>query len=150
MMQHTRIPTDLCVNQTVYQCLSWGRGAKMTNKTCGTASAAVAGAWWDVPQSLAPSEGWKAGSLIRTSCQQWWPPQPTEERASEAESGTSWQSDPGPVAPALALRGHSDCLPRSAHPERGQPRDFTVGDGQHKDCVLCGTDLGNDISVDWS
>lgn len=116
-----------CVNQRVYQCLSLGRGAKMTNKTSGTESAAVTGAWQEMPESLTPSEGWGAGGLIRTSCHLWRPPRQTWERAWETErSGTSWQSDPGPVAAALAMRvrqsvrawetgqGHRNCLPGSA------------------------------------
>lgn len=123
----THIPTQSWhVNQKVYQCLSSGRGAKMTNKTSGTQSAAVTGAWQEMPESLTPSEGWRASGLIRTSCHLWQPPWQTWEWARESErSGTSWQSDPGPVAAAPATRcqsvrawetgqGHHDCLPGSA------------------------------------
>lgn len=114
-----------CVNQRVYQCLSSGRGARMTNKTSGTVSAAVTGAWQEMPESLTPSEGWGATGLIRTSCHLWQPPWQTREQAWETvRSGTSWQSDPGPVAAALApqchgvqawetSQGHRYCLPGS-------------------------------------
>lgn len=129
MLQQT--PTHMsihiwCVNQKVYQCLSSGRGAKMTNKTSATQSAAVTGVWQEMSESLTPSEGWRASGLIRTSCHLWRPPWQTWERAWESErSGTSWQSDPSPVAAALASRcqsvrawetgqGHHDCLHGSA------------------------------------
>lgn len=103
---HTHTSTDSwCVNQKVYQCLSSGWGAKMTNKTSVTVSAAVTAAWQEMSESLTPSAGWGAISLIRTSCHLWWPPWQTWEQAWEtARSGTSWQSDPRPVAAALAMR----------------------------------------------
>lgn len=117
---------SLCVNHRVYQCLSSGRGVKMTNKTSGTLTAAVTGAWQEMLESLTPSEGWGASGLIRTSCHLWRPPWQTWEWVWESErSGTSWQSDPGPVAAALAMQwqsvwawetshGHRNCLPGSA------------------------------------
>lgn len=46
-----------CVNHKVYQYLSSGGSAKMTNKTSGTQSAAVTGAWQEMLESLTPSEG---------------------------------------------------------------------------------------------
>lgn len=93
------------VNHRVYQCLSSGRGDKMTNKTSGTQSAAVTGAWQEMLESLTPSEGWGAGGLIRTSCHLWRRPWQTWEWFWESQrSGTSWQSDPGPVAAALAMQ----------------------------------------------
>lgn len=128
MLQQTATRTFTesgCVNQRVYQCLSSGRGARMTNKTSGIESAAVTGAWQEMPESLTPSEGWGATGLIRTSCHLWRPPWQTWEQAWETvRSGTSWQSDPGPVAAALApqcqgvqawetSQGHCDCLPGS-------------------------------------
>lgn len=115
-----------CVNQRVYQCLSSGSGIKMTRKTSGTENAAVTGAWQEMPESLTPSEGWWASGHVRTSCHLWRPPWQTWKQTWETErSGTSWQSDPGPVAPALAMwcqsmwarktgQGHRNCLPRSA------------------------------------
>lgn len=124
---HTHTPKQSsCVNHKVYQCLSSGRSAKMTSETSGTQSAAVTGAWQEMLESLTPSEGWGASSLIRTSCHPWWPPWQTWGWVWESErSGTSWQSDPGPVAAALAMQcqsvwawetgqGHRDCLPGSA------------------------------------
>ena len=137
-----------CVNQKVYQCLSSGRGAKMTNKTSGTASAAVTEAWQEMPESLTPSEGWGASGLIRISCHLWQPPWQTWEWAWETErSGTSWQSDPGPVAAALAMQ-HRRVRSLGDRPgplrlsgwisspwERGQPQDPHVDKWGHKGLV---------------
>lgn len=56
-------------------------------------------------KSLTPSVGWGAGGLIRTSCHcrcPWW--QRWGWAAESERSGTSWQSDPGPVAAALAMQ----------------------------------------------
>lgn len=93
-------------------------------------------------ESLTPSEGWGVISLIRTSCHLWWPPWQTWEQAWEtARSGTSWQSDLGPVAAALALQSqrvgawergqrHYNCLPKSSLPRRAQsPRTSMDGWG---------------------
>lgn len=135
----------------------------MTNKTSGTKSAAVTGAWQETPEWLTPSVGWGgATGHIRTSCHLWRPPRQTWEWAWETErSGTSWQSDPGPVAPALAMQcqsmraqetgqGHSNCLPQSALAgERTAPCPCGQLRAQ-RHCPLGGIDLETYSRREWS
>lgn len=135
----------------------------MTNKTSGARSAAVTGAWQELPESLTPSEGWRARGLIKTSCHLWWPPWQTWQWAWESErSGTSWQSDPGPVAAALATwcrsvpawetsQGHHDCLPASTLTGReDSPRITMWATEGAKLRLLGGIDLETYSSRDWS
>lgn len=104
---YNKSPTDIhaeliCQSKGLSMSVLWQR-CQDDKQDKMARSAAVTGAWQELPESLTPSEGWRARGLIKTSCHLWWPPWQTWQWAWESErSRTSWQSDPGPVAAALA------------------------------------------------
>lgn len=157
-----------CVNHKVYQYLSSGRSAKMTNKTSGTRSAAVTGAWQEMLESLTPSEGWGASSLIRTSCHLWRPP-----RQTLGVGGVVSSASRRGLAPAGRVTWALWLLPRLCSPrvceglgdrpeppwlsawisllwENGQPREPRVDKWVHNGPrPLGGIDLESDSGCDW-